>query len=232
MANKKFLPSLSGFVAGQGFMYRVEAKWKLTGALLFLLCTAFSEWQGLLLLAVICFFALRASDISLIDYLTGLKPFIVFLLVVTLFPLLFNSGLSFSSIQQSASTFNIEVISLAGQSLLRMLLMFSISSILLRTTPVELLLEQMNRFVDRNRWLGDFGKELVIVGGLSLKVLPWVCNRAEVWINDELKHPRNSIHGSLLQKTRRISQLIGPLIVGVLREHLQYPDKADRKETS
>jgi energy-coupling factor transporter transmembrane protein EcfT len=208
-------------------MYRVEAKWKLTGAFLFLFGIALSGWNGLVMLAVICFFALRASDISLIEYLTGLKPFILFLLVVTLFPVLFNSGLSFSSIQQSVSTFNIEVISLAGQSLLRILLMFTVSSILLRTTPAELLLEQMNRFVGRNGWLGDFGKELVIVGGLSMKVLPWVCNRAEVWINDDLNHPDNAIKGNLWQKTRRISQLIGPLIVGILKEYLDIPKKGE-----
>ncbi len=225
MANKKFLPSLSGFVEGEGFLYQVEAKWKLIGALLFLIGTAFSEWQGLLMLAVVCFFALRASNISLKEYLTGLKPFIVFLLVVTLFPILFTSGLSFSSIQQSASQFNVQVVSLAGQSLLRMLLMFTVSSILLRTTPVELLLEQMNGFVNRNRWLGDFGKELVIVGGLSMKVLPWVCSRAESWINNDLKDPSNSIQGNLWQKTRRISQLMGPLIVGILREYLDSPKK-------
>ena len=50
------IPLLSGYVEGEGFLYQVEAKWKLTGALSFLICTAFSEWQGLLLLAVICFF--------------------------------------------------------------------------------------------------------------------------------------------------------------------------------
>jgi hypothetical protein len=230
MANKKFLPSLSGFVEGDGFLYRVEAKWKLLGAFLFLVGIAFSGWPGLLILALLCFVALRASNISLKDHLAGLKPFIWFLGVVTLFPVLFASGLSLSSIQHSASAFDIHVVSLAGQSLLRLLLMFTVSSILLRTTPVELLVEQLNGFVDRNRWLGEFGKELVIVGGLSLKVLPWVCNRAECWINNDLKHPGNSIHGNLWQKTHRISQLMRPLIVGILREYPENPVKEDRKE--
>ena len=218
MANKKFIPPLSGFVEGDGFLYRVEAKWKLIGAFLFLFGIALSGWKGLVMLALLCVFALRASDISLKEHLAGLKPFIWFLLMVTLFPVLFTSGLSLTSIQQSVSTLDVQVISLAGQSLLRLLLMFTVSSILLRTTPVELLLEQLNGFVDRNRWLGEFGKELVIVGGLSLKVLPWVCNRAEAWVNNDLNRPGNAIHGNLWQKTRRISQLIPPLIVGIFKE--------------
>jgi hypothetical protein len=218
MANKKFIPPLSGFVEGDGFLYQVEAKWKLLGAFILLFGIALSGWKGLGMLALICIFALRASNISLGKFLAGLKPFIWFLLVVTLFPVLFTSGLSLTSIQQSVSTLDVQVISLAGQSLLRLLLMFTVSSILLRTTPVELLLEQLNGFVDRNRWLGEFGKELVVVGGLSLKVLPWVCNRAECWINNDLKHPDNSIHGNLLQKTRRISQILPPLIVRILKE--------------
>ena len=230
MASKKFLPPLSGYVEGDGFLYRVEARWKLVGAFLFLIGIALSAWQGLFILALFCLWALRVSNISLREYLSGLKPFIWFLLVVTLFPILFSSGLSFSSVQHSVSTFNIQIWSYAGQSLLRLLLMFTISSILLRTTPVESILEPMNRFVDRNRWLGGFGRDLVVVGGLSLKMLPWVCQRAESWISNDLNHPSNSMKGNLWQKTRRIAKVLPTLIVGILKEYLESPDKEDQSD--
>ena len=225
IANKKFIPPLSGFVEGDGFLYRVATKWKLTGAFLFLTGIALSGWQGLVILALLCFFALRASNISLKEFLASLKPFIWFLGVVTLFPILFTSGLSFSSLQNSISNLNFHVWLLAGESLLRLILMFTTSAILLRTTPVESILEQMNRFVDRNRWLGEFGRDLVIVGGLSLKVLPWVCQRAESWINNDLNHPSNSIKGNLWQKTQRIALVLPNLIVGILKEPLERPKK-------
>ena len=78
MTKNKFLPPLSGYVEGQGFLYQVAAKWKLTGALLFLIGIAFSGWQGLFILALLCLWALRVSNISLREYLSGLKPFVWF----------------------------------------------------------------------------------------------------------------------------------------------------------
>ena len=93
---------------------------------------------------------------------------------------------------------------------------------------MELLLEPMNGFVNRNRWMGDFGKELVIVGGLSIEsfALGLQSGRGS-WINNDLKDPSNSIQGNLWQKTRRIAQVLPTLIVGILREYLDNSGQRD-----
>jgi energy-coupling factor transport system permease protein len=205
---------------GDSILHRMATRSKILWAFIFLIGIALgSGWvQGSL--ALVLLMALGFSGASLLGFFKRLRAFVWFLLLLGLFPAFFTPGAPVPGLSGLPVSISQEGLLLGGATVLRMVLMFLVSMILLRTTSPRSLVQQIDVFTSWIPWFSEALKQFFLVGLMAFQMLPALCAEAENFLKKEM--PENMDRGNIFKRIRQVAQLLMPLLVSVLRDPARF----------
>ena len=205
---------------GDSVLHRMAARTKILWTFIFLVGIALgSAWMHGLV-AVVLLTALGFSGASLLGFFKRLRAFVWFLLLLGLFPAFFTPGTPVPVLSWLPVSISQEGLLLGGATVLRMVLMFLVSMILLRTTSPRSLVQQIDIFTSWIPWFSESLKHFFLVGWMAFQMLPALCAEAENFLKKEM--PENMDRGNIFQKIRQVAQLLMPLLISVLRDPARF----------
>ena len=205
---------------GDSVLHRMATRAKILWAFIFLIGIALgSGWvQGLL--ALVLLMALGFSGASPLVFFKRLKVFIWFLLLLGLFPAFFTPGAPVFSLSWLPIPISQEGLLLGFSTVLRMMLMFLVSMILLRTTSPQSLVQQIDVFTSWMPWFSESFKQFLLVGLMAFQMLPALCAEAENFLKKEI--PENIDRGNIFKRIRKVVQSLMPLLISVLKDPARF----------
>lgn len=213
---KNYTPSesiLGGrYLSRESMLHSVKPEYKL--ALAFLMIISASIGGAVILgpLLAACLTGFYLAGVSFPKVLKGLKSFIVFLLVLGLFPVIFTEGTPLQMPFYFPLEISQEGLAEGGISILRFLVMVLISMLLVFTVHPSAMVKVMDKRLPaiKSRALREF----IQVGIMAMQALPGLFHEGEKFI---AANPGSGIKGRGITKVRQIAKLVIPFMVHIFK---------------
>ena len=213
---------------GASLLHRMAPSLKLCIALLFFLLASWGDLKILGGLMIVCLLAMALSHIPLKTVGRFVCAFRWLFLIIGLFPLFTTPGAVVEGLQFLPFTISWEGCQAGLESFLKLLEMFFLSLILVRTTSPQDLMNTMQRavIIKNPKWKQTV-QEFFMTGLWAVQLIPMICVETETFMlsklneeNEGLKAPpcKGGRGGSSFKKAWRTASQLGPLMAHLLRQ--------------
>lgn len=216
--------SIGRYVPIESPLHRADPRTKLIGlGLLVVAVAAVTGYSANLLLLAAVVGLVRLARLPLRYLLTGIKPALPIILVLSLMQLFFYSGpdartqvlVSWGVLRISAGGVRLVVV-----ALLRFVDLVLLTSLLTNTTTASALTYGLERLLSPLDKVGLPGHELSLVGSIALRFVPILGEQAESILRAQASRgvsPQPRSRWRLLHNARRLAALVVPLFVDAYR---------------
>jgi energy-coupling factor transport system permease protein len=207
---------------GTSFLHRMAPSLKLTLVLMFFLLASWGDLKILGGLMLVCLFAMVLAHIHFKTVGRFVYAFRWLFLIIGLFPLFTTPGAVVEGLRSLPFTVSWEGCRAGLESFLKLLEMFFLSLILVRTTSPQALMNTLQKAVilKNPRWKRTV-QEFFMTGLWAVQLIPMICVEAETFILSRLEEENKSKKSGLKKAWRTASQL-GPLMAHLFQQMDQW----------
>ena len=203
---------------GETLLHRMSPSLKLSLALIFFLTASWGNLLVLCGLMGVCLLAMVLADVPFKMIGTLIYAFRWLFLILGLFPLFTTPGASVEALSFLPFTVSWEGMRAGLESFLKLLEMFFLSMILVRTTSPQALMSTLQRAVilKNVKWKKTV-QEFFMTGLWAVQLIPMICVEAEAFVLGRLKEEDDKKISGVKKAWRAASQL-GPLMAHLLKQ--------------
>ena len=207
---------------GTSFLHRMKPPLKLIFVLIFFLLASWGDLKILGGLMIICLLAMALAHIPIKTAGRFVYAFRWLFLVIGLFPLFTTPGAVVEGLAFLPFTISWEGLKAGLESFLKLLEMFFLSLILVRTTSPQTLMNTLQRAVilKNEKWKQTV-QEFFMTGLWAVQLIPMICVEAETFMLSHLEQ-ENKSKTSGLKKAWRTATQLGPLMAHLFRQMDQW----------
>ncbi len=203
---------------GTSLLHRMRPSLKLIFVLLFFLLASWGHLIVLSSLMIVCLLAMALAHIPFKTVGMLIYAFRWLFLIIGLFPLFTTPGASVEGLQFLPFTISWEGLKAGLESFLKLLEMFFLSMILVRTTSPQALMNTLQRAVIlKNPKWKQIVQEFFMTGLWAVQLIPMICAEAEAFVLGRLEQEKQKDISGLKKAWRAASQL-GPLMAHLLQQ--------------
>jgi energy-coupling factor transport system permease protein len=203
---------------GTSLLHRMRPFIKLTIVLTFFLLASWGDLKILAGLMIVCLLAMALSHIPFKTVGTFVYAFRWLFLIIGLFPLFTTPGASVEGLAFLPFTISWEGMRAGLESFLKLLEMFFLSLILVRTTSPPALMNTLQKavIIKNPKWKQTV-QEFFMTGLWAVQLIPMICVEAETFMLSHLEQENKSKKSGLKKAWRTASQL-GPLMAHLFQQ--------------
>jgi energy-coupling factor transporter transmembrane protein EcfT len=203
---------------GTSLLHRMRPSLKLIFVLLFFLLASWGHLIVLSGLMIVCLLAMVLAHVPFKTIGMMIYAFRWLFLIIGLFPLFTTPGASVEGLQFLPFTISWEGCRAGLESFLKLLEMFFLSLILVRTTSPQALMNTLQRavIIKNQKWKQTV-QEFFMTGLWAVQLIPMICVEAETFLLSHLEQENKSKKSGLKKAWRTASQL-GPLMAHLFRQ--------------
>jgi energy-coupling factor transporter transmembrane protein EcfT len=203
---------------GSTLLHRMSPSLKLGLALIFFLTASWGNLIVLCGLMVVCLLAMALAHVPFKTIGTLIYAFRWLFLILGLFPLFTTPGASVEWLSFLPFTISWEGMRAGLESFLKLLEMFFLSMILVRTTSPQALMNTLQRAVifKNEKWKKTV-QEFFMTGLWAVQLIPMICVEAEAFVLGRLEEEKSKNISGLKKAWRAASQL-GPLMAHLFQQ--------------
>jgi len=203
---------------GTSFLHRMRPSLKLILVLLFFLLASWGDLKILGGLMFVCLLAMVLAHIPLKTVGRFVYAFRWLFLIIGLFPLFTTPGAVVEGLTFLPFTISWEGLKAGLESFLKLLEMFFLSLILVRTTsPQDLMNTLQKAIIIKNPKWKKTVQEFFMTGLWAVQLIPMICVETETFMLSKLNE-ENEKKISGLKKAWRTASQLGPLMVHLFRQ--------------
>jgi energy-coupling factor transporter transmembrane protein EcfT len=208
----------SRYQSGSTLLHRMTPSLKLVIALMFFLTASWGGLKVLAALMIVCLLAMALAQVPFKMIGTLVYAFRWLFLILGLFPLFTTPGASVEWLSSLPFTISWEGLKAGLESFLKLLEMFFLSMILVRTTSPQALMSTLQRAVilKNVKWKKTV-QEFFMTGLWAVQLVPMICVETETFVLSKLKEEDGKNISGLKKAWRAASQL-GPLMAHLFRK--------------
>ena len=201
---------------GTSFLHRMRPSLKLILVLTFFLLASWGDLKILSGLMIVCLLAMAHIPFKTVG--NFVYAFRWLFLIIGLFPLFTTPGAVVEDLAFLPFTISWEGLKAGLESFLKLLEMFFLSLILVRTTSPQALMNTLQKavIIKNQRWKQTV-QEFFMTGLWAVQLIPMICVEAETFLLSHLEQENKSKKSGLKKAWRTASQL-GPLMAHLLRQ--------------
>jgi len=203
---------------GASLLHRMRPSLKLILILMFFLLASWGDLKILGGLMIVCLLAMALAHIPFKTVGKFVYAFRWLFLIIGLFPLFTTPGAVVEGLAFLPFTISWEGLKAGLESFLKLLEMFFLSLILVRTTSPQALMNTLQKavIIKNQRWKQTV-QEFFMTGLWAVQLIPMICVEAETFLLSHLEQENKSKKSGLKKAWRTASQL-GPLMAHLLRQ--------------
>jgi energy-coupling factor transporter transmembrane protein EcfT len=203
---------------GTSLLHRMSPSLKLGLALLFFLTASWANLEVLCGLMGVCLLAMALAQVPFKMIGTLIYAFRWLFLILGLFPLFTTPGASVEWLSFLPFTISWEGMRAGLESFLKLLEMFFLSMILVRTTSPQALMNTLQKAVilKNPKWKKNV-QEFFMTGLWAVQLIPMICVEAESFVLGRLEEEKSKNVSGVKKAWRAASQL-GPLMVHLFKQ--------------
>jgi energy-coupling factor transporter transmembrane protein EcfT len=203
---------------GASFLHRMRPSLKLILVLMFFLLASWGDLKVLGGLMIVCLLAMALAHIPIKTVGRFVYAFRWLFLIIGLFPLFTTPGAVVEGLAFLPFTISWEGLKAGLESFLKLLEMFFLSLILVRTTsPQDLMNTLQKAVILKNKKGKQTVQEFFMTGLWAVQLIPMICVEAETFLLSHLEQENKSKKSGLRKAWRTASQL-GPLMAHLFRQ--------------
>ena len=216
---------------GISLLHRMRPSLKLILVLMFFLLASWGDLKILGGLMIICLLAMALAHIPIKTVGRFVYAFRWLFLIIGLFPLFTTPGAVVEGLTFLPFTISWEGLKAGLESFLKLLEMFFLSLILVRTTSPQALMNTLQRAVilKNEKWKQTV-QEFFMTGLWAVQLIPMICVEAETFLLSHLEQENKSKKSGLKKAWRTASQL-GPLMAHLFRQMDEWEPKLTGKQS-
>lgn len=206
------------YQAGTSLLHRMRPSLKLIFVLLFFLLATWGHLMVLSGLMGVCLLAMALAHIPLKIVGMMIYAFRWLFLIIGLFPLFTTPGAVIEGLAFLPFTISWEGLKAGLESFLKLLEMFFLSMILVRTTSPQALMNTLQKAVilKNPKWKKTV-QEFFMTGLWAVQLIPMICVEAETFVLSRLEEEKKKDISGVKKAWRAASQL-GPLMAHLLQQ--------------
>ena len=203
---------------GSSLLHRMAPSLKIIFALMLFLLASWGELIVLAALMLVCLLAMALARIPFKTVGKFVYAFRWLFLIIGLFPLFTTPGASVEGLAFLPFTISWEGLKAGLGSFLKLLEMFFLSLILVRTTSPQALMETLQRavIIKNLKWKKTV-QEFFMTGLWAVQLVPMICVETETFMLSKLNE-ENEKKVSGLKKAWRAASQLGPLMAHLFRQ--------------
>ena len=207
---------------GTSLLHRLAPSIKLILVLIFFLLASWAELKILAGLLIVCLLAMGLAHVPLKTVGKMVYAFRWLFLIIGLFPLFTTPGATVEGLAFLPFTISWEGLKAGLESFLKLLEMFFLSLILVRTTSPQALMNTLQRavIIKNPKWKKTV-QEFFMTGLWAVQLIPMICVEAETFLLSHLEQENKSKKSGLKKAWRTASQL-GPLMAHLFQQMDQW----------
>jgi len=210
------------YQSGDTPLHRLPVGWKLLLAAVMVVLASTGNFYilGVLAMVVLIAWQLTAIPFALLGRLV--RSFRWFLLILGFFPVFFTPGRPIEALTFLPFVISWEGVFYGLQASSKLLVMFMISFLLMRTTPAMDLMRSLKKLIVIRSPKGRQAVENFFqVGVMAIQLIPLLCVEAERFMVSKLNE-QSKEKISRFQKAWRVGLLLAPLVAHVLKEQGRF----------
>lgn len=206
------------YQSGSTLLHRMTPSLKLVIALMFFLTASWGGFKVLAALMIVCLLAMALAQVPFKTIGMLIYAFRWLFLILGLFPLFTTPGASVEWLTFLPFTISWEGMRAGLESFLKLLEMFFLSMILVRTTSPQALMSTLQKAVilKNPKWKKSV-QEFFMTGLWAVQLIPMICVETETFVLSRLEEEKDKNISGLKKAWRAASQL-GPLMVHLFRK--------------
>ncbi len=203
---------------GFSLLHRMAPSLKIIFALIFFLLASWANLKVLVVLMVVCLLAMALARIPFKTVGKFVYAFRWLFLIIGLFPLFTTPGASVEGLAFLPFAISWEGLKAGLESFLKLLEMFFLSLILVRTTSPQALMNTLQRavIIKNPKWKKTV-QEFFMTGLWAVQLIPMICVETEAFMLSQLEEENKKKISGLKRAWRAASQL-GPLMAHLFRQ--------------
>ena len=203
---------------GTSLLHRMSPGIKLIIVLMIFLLASWGDLKILSGLMIVCLLAMALAHIPLKTVGQFVYAFRWLFLIIGLFPLFTTPGASIEALAFMPFTISWEGLKAGLESFLKLLEMFFLSLILVRTTSPQALMNTLEKaiIIKNPKWKKTV-QEFFMTGLWAVQLIPMICVEAETFMLSHLEQ-ENKIKKSGLKKAWRTASQLGPLMAHLFQQ--------------
>ncbi len=206
------------YQTGTSLLHRMRPSLKLIFVLLFFLLATWGDLKILGGLMIVCLLAMALARIPFRTIAKFVYAFRWLFLIIGLFPLFTTPGASVEGLAFLPFAISWEGLKAGLESFLKLLEMFFLSLILVRTTSPQALMNTLQRavIIKNPKWKKTV-QEFFMTGLWAVQLIPMICVETEAFMLSQLEEENKKKISGLKRAWRAASQL-GPLMAHLFRQ--------------
>ena len=203
---------------GTSLLHRMKPSLKLIFVLMFFLLASWGDLKILGGLMIVCLLAMSLAHVPLNTVGRMVYAFRWLFLIIGLFPLFTTPGAVVEGLAFLPFTISWEGLKAGLESFLKLLEMFFLSLILVRTTSPQALMNTLQRAVilKNVKWKQTV-QEFFMTGLWAVQLIPMICVETETFMLSKLNE-ENEKNISGLKKAWRTASQLGPLMAHLFQQ--------------
>jgi len=203
---------------GASLLHRMQPSLKLILVLIFFLVASWGHLTVLLGLMLVCLLAMALAHVPFKTIGTLLYAFRWLFLIIGLFPLFTTPGAGIEALAFLPFTISWEGLKAGLESFLKLLEMFFLSLILVRTTSPQALMNTLQKavIIKNPKWKKTV-QEFFMTGLWAVQLIPMICVEAESFVLGKLEEEKQKDISGLKKAWRAAAQL-GPLMAHLFQQ--------------
>ncbi len=203
---------------GASLLHRLSPALKIGIALVFVLLATWGDFKILSGLLVVCLLAMALARIPLITIGQLVYAFRWLFLFIGLIPLVTTPGAAIEVLKFLPFQVTWEGLWLGSESFLKLLVMFFLSLLLVRTTAPQALMNTLQKaiIIKNPAWKKNI-QEFFMTGLWAVQLIPMICVETEAFMLTRLEQ-ENEKKISGIKKAWRAASQLGPLMAHLLRQ--------------
>ncbi len=203
---------------GASLLHRMRPSLKLIIVLTLFLLASWGHLEVLCGLMLVCLLAMALAQVPFKTVGMMVYAFRWLFLILGLFPLFTTPGASVEGLAFLPFTISWEGCQAGLESFLKLLEMFFLSLILVRTTSPQALMNTLQKavIIKNQRWKKTV-QEFFMTGLWAVQLIPMLCVEAETFVLSRLEEENKSKKSGLKKAWRAASQL-GPLMAHLFKQ--------------
>ena len=203
------------FFPNDSFLHQLDARFKMIAVISLMIVLFAAKGWGYVILAAATIVAVLLSRIPLMAVWSGLRGFVVLILISAVINLFLTPG---------APMYRLGPLTITDQGLhmsvvitVRLLLLLVIGMLLTWTTDPLDLTEGLESMLSPLKRFGFPAHELAMMMTIALRFIPTLGEEADKIIKAQMARGAEFGHGSLMQRSRALLPVVVPLFVSVFR---------------
>lgn len=203
---------------GSSLLHRMSPSIKLITALGLFLLASWGDWKILAGLMIVCLLAMALARIPFQVVGKFVYAFRWLFLIIGLFPLFTKPGAPIEGLAFLPFTISWEGLKAGLESFLKLLEMFFLSLILVRTTSPQALMNTLQKavIIKNPKWKKTV-QEFFMTGLWAVQLIPMICVETEAFMLSKLEEEKKKNISGLKKAWRAASQL-GPLMAHLFQQ--------------